>query len=146
MVKHKFKIHSLIKTIKLRNGKKTATKNKEKKVATAWGRNKTVLEWFSHARSKWMRLSGPMLQEETFKFATDFVFNITFCSRQCPCVTEVNEDVIGRQKSAADYQWLFWTSNFLNGWNRTLLQNNYCQDNEGQQCKYGKVAKQRDWQ
>ena len=62
MVKYEFKIWLKIKTVMLKIGKKTANnKNaKNRKCQSFEEINKVVLEWFSHARSRGIPISGPM--------------------------------------------------------------------------------------
>lgn len=84
VVKHKFKIHSLTKTTMLKNRNKTAIKRcpvhscflwRRKEVASFEQINNTILEWFSCPCSRKTLISGHLLQDKAYKFASDFSTN-----------------------------------------------------------------------
>lgn len=125
--------------------------------------NKAVLEWFNRARSKGIPISGPMLQEKARKFASDFGIenfsasngwldrfrvrhNIVFRA-VCGESADVNQGVVADWKTRVQQITSGYSERDIFNMDETGLFYRAIPDKtltfKGQQCKGGKMAKQR---
>lgn len=125
--------------------------------------NNAVLEWFNRARAKGLPISGPMVQEKALKFASDLGipnFNASngwldrFRVRHgivfravCGESAEVNQDVVSDWKSRLSVITSGYCDSDIYNMDETGLFFKAIPDKtltvKGDQCKGGKMAKQR---